>query len=69
MRTKVLITFIAVLAMLGLSTPAQAIVNGQPDGNGHPFVGELLFYVPDAVDSRFTDPGGWFTCTGARPWS
>jgi hypothetical protein len=64
MRTKVLITFIAVLAMLGLSTPAQAIVNGQPDGNGHPFVGELLFYVPDAVDSRFTDPGGWFTCTG-----
>lgn len=64
MRTKVLITFIAVLAMLGLSTPAQAIVNGQPDDGGHPFVGELLFYVPDAVDSRFTDPGGWFTCTG-----
>ena len=64
MRTKVLITFIAVLAMLGLSTPAQAIVNGQPDDSGHPFVGELLFYVPDAVDSRFTDPGGWFTCTG-----
>ena len=50
MRTKVLITFIAVLAMLGLSTPAQAIVNGQPDDGGHPFVGELLFYVPDAVD-------------------
>ena len=39
-------------------------MNGQPDNGAHPFVGELLFYVPDAVDSRFTDPGGWFTCTG-----
>lgn len=64
MRARILITFVAVLAMLGWSTPAQAIVNGQPDDGEHPFVGELLFYVPDAVDSRFTDPGAWFTCTG-----
>jgi len=64
MRAKILITFVAVLAMLGWSTPAQAIVNGQPDNGEHPFVGELLFYVPDATDSRFTDPGAWFTCTG-----
>jgi hypothetical protein len=27
-------------------------------------VGELLFYVPDAVDPRFTTPGAWFTCSG-----
>jgi hypothetical protein len=27
-------------------------------------VGELLFYVPDAVDPRFTDPGSWFSCSG-----
>lgn len=27
-------------------------------------VGELLFYVPDAPDPRFTTPGAWFTCTG-----
>ena len=64
MRTKVLITLVALLAMLGLSTPAQAIVNGEADNREHPFVGELLFYVPDDVDSRFDDPGGWFTCTG-----
>ncbi|MEO8105796.1 MAG: trypsin-like serine protease [Actinomycetes bacterium] len=64
MRTKVLITLVAVTAMLGLSTPAQAIVNGQADDGEHPYVGELLFYVPDDIDSRFTDPGGWFTCSG-----
>jgi hypothetical protein len=27
-------------------------------------VGQLLFYVPDAVDPRFTTPGAWFTCSG-----
>ena len=26
-------------------------------GGEHPYVGELLFFVPDAVDPRFTDPG------------
>ena len=35
-----------------------------PDGGEHPYVGELLFFVPDAADPRFDDPGGWFTCTG-----
>jgi len=64
MRAKVLITLVAVLAMLGWSTPAQAIVNGQPDNGEHPFVGQLLFYVPDDGDSRFDDPGAWFNCTG-----
>ena len=39
--------------------------NGTPDGGPSiPYVGELLFYVPDAADSRFDDPGGWFTCSG-----
>jgi hypothetical protein len=45
-------------------SPASAIVKGQPDAGEHPYVGQLLFYVPDAVDSRFDDPGGWFNCTG-----
>ncbi|HEU5490842.1 MAG TPA: trypsin-like serine protease [Gaiellaceae bacterium] len=45
--------------------PAGAIVNGGvPDEGAHPMVGELLFYVPDAPDPRFTTPGAWFTCTG-----
>ena len=64
MRKKILIAVLAVIAMVGWATPAQAIVNGQPDDGEHPFVGQLLFYVPDDIDSRFDDPGGWFTCTG-----
>jgi hypothetical protein len=64
MRKKILIAIGAVIAMVGLATPAQAIINGTPDNGEHPYVGELLFYQPDDIDSRFDDPGGWFTCTG-----
>jgi hypothetical protein len=60
-------TFAAVLAAafaIG-AVPAGAIVNGGvPDNGAHPQVGELLFFVPDAVDPRFRDPGAWFTCSG-----
>ena len=35
-----------------------------PDGGEHPYVGQLLFYVPTDVDPRFDTPGGWFNCTG-----
>jgi hypothetical protein len=52
-----------VLALVG-ALPVAAITHGQPDGGDHPYVGELLFYVPDEVDARFTDPGSWFGCTG-----
>lgn len=44
--------------------PAAAIVGGEPDNGEHPYVGQLLFYVPNAIDPRFEDPGGWFNCTG-----
>ena len=53
-----------VAAGLSMSWPAQAIVGGAPDAGEHPFVGQLLFYVPSAIDPRFDDPGGWFNCTG-----
>ena len=43
---------------------ASAITNGQPDNGAHPYVGELLFYVPDEVDPRFNTPGAWFDCSG-----
>jgi hypothetical protein len=46
------------------AVPVWAITNGQPDAGEHPYVGQLLFYVPDAVDSRFTTPGAWFNCSG-----
>ena len=54
----------ALLAALVLAAPVGAITNGAPDNGEHPYVGELLFYVPDAVDGRFDDPGGWFSCSG-----
>ena len=55
---------IAVLASVLVATPTMAITSGQPDNGEHPYVGQLIFYVPDAVDSRFSDPGGWFNCSG-----
>ena len=50
--------------MLTPVAPAHAIVGGAPDQGEHPYVGQLLFYVPEEVDPRFTDPGAWFNCTG-----
>ncbi|MGW0230446.1 trypsin-like serine protease [Actinopolymorpha singaporensis] len=65
MRTRILLVAVAaVLAVIAGTVPAQAITHGTPDGQRHPFVGELLFYVPDEADSRFDDPGSWFTCSG-----
>ena len=62
MRARIL-ALIAALSLLFVPAAAQAITNGVPDDNAHPYVGELLFYVPDAQDPRFTDPGAWFTCS------
>ncbi len=64
MRSRLLTLVFAALLLLVPAVPAQAITNGVPDGGEHPFVGELLFYVPDDVDPRFNDPGSWYTCTG-----
>jgi hypothetical protein len=61
---KLVFALVAVAGAVAPSFPSSAIVNGQPDGGEHPYVGELLFFVPDAIDPRFTDPGGWFTCSG-----
>ena len=65
MVKRVLALFTAIVGFFILvPSSAQAITNGQPDNGAHPYVGELLFYVPDEIDPRFTDPGGWFTCSG-----
>ncbi|HYL14997.1 MAG TPA: trypsin-like serine protease [Terriglobales bacterium] len=40
-----LMAVITVLAVLGSAPIASAITNGQPDGNGHPYVGVLVFDV------------------------
>ena len=61
---RVLSILAAVLASVAVVAPVGAITHGAPDNGEHPYVGELLFYVPDAADPRFDDPGGWFNCTG-----
>jgi hypothetical protein len=53
-----------IVAVLALAAPVGAITNGQADAGEHPYVGQLFFFDPDYVDSRFTDPGGWFNCSG-----
>src|SRR5262245_4802966 len=54
----------AFIAALAPALPANAITNGVPDNGAHPYVGEVIFYLPDETDARFPDPGGWFTCSG-----
>jgi hypothetical protein len=55
---------VGVVATLALAAPVGAITNGMPDGGEHPYVGQLFFHDADDVDPRFTDPGGWFNCSG-----
>lgn len=49
--------FVALVASLVTTAPAQAIVNGSPDGDGHPQVGAML-------DSRAFPDGTWSYCSG-----
>jgi hypothetical protein len=62
--TRKLAVLVGLMATLVFASPAAAITNGQPDAGEHPYVGEFLFFAPDAVDPRFDDPGGWFSCSG-----
>jgi hypothetical protein len=63
MRKKVSI-LAALIGVLAFAAPVGAITNGTADNGEHAYVGELLFFVPDAKDPRFTDAGSWFTCSG-----
>jgi hypothetical protein len=59
MKTKILVVAIVVLGIaLASFGTAQAITNGQPDGNNHPYVGRIMFYDADNV------PRSW-TCSGS----
>ena len=49
------LTKLLAAAVLSLAAvPASAVTFGEPDGNRHPFVGNILFERPD----------GYFSCTG-----
>ena len=63
MRKLAMLVGALAAALLVLVVPAGAITTGQADGGEHPYVGELLFFDADAIDSRFDDPGGWFSCS------
>ncbi len=55
----------ALLALVLLALPVSAVTKGGvPDNGEHPQVGQLLFYVPDEPSSIYSDPGGWFSCSG-----
>src|SRR5687767_428110 len=64
MRYKLFCCAVAALVIVVGATLGRAVPHGVPDANEHPYVGQLFFYIPDEVDSRFTDPGAWFTCSG-----
>jgi secreted trypsin-like serine protease len=44
MRARLLAAFAAVFVVAGLSTPADAVTNGEPDNGAHPYVGLVVFY-------------------------
>jgi hypothetical protein len=55
----------AILAIVLSAAPVGAVTKGGvPDAGEHPMVGQLIFYVPDALPSPYPDPGGWFSCSG-----
>ena len=54
---------IATAALLVLAVPASAITYGQPDGNGHPFVGSIVLDIP--AGNPIVPAGGLFQwCSG-----
>jgi len=62
-RSLAVMTAFLVLALT--AAPAAAVTKGgSADAGEHPYVGQLIFYVPDAPTSLYPDPGGWFSCSG-----
>ncbi len=52
-----LVMVIAIVVLLSITTPAQAITNGELDGNRHPNVGGLM------SPTQYSD-GTWLYCSG-----
>ncbi len=52
MHKKLFVTFVVLMSLLLLVTPAFAVQFGQPDGNGHPHVGLLVFDVGGSPSHR-----------------
>ena len=56
-RMRRLLIVASFLGLLALASPAAAITNGSPDGNGHPNVGGL-------VAAQAYSDGTWIHCSG-----
>jgi V8-like Glu-specific endopeptidase len=52
MRTRLIVALVAALTLVGLTSPAKAVTDGQPDGGAHPYVGLVVFYVGGAPSHR-----------------
>ena len=46
MRNRMLGTLV-VAAFLAAYAPVMTVTNGQPDGNGHPYVGVVIQFIPN----------------------
>jgi len=64
MRKKLAAAALLFSLLLAASPVAAITKGGVPDAGEHPMVGQLVFYVPDALPSPYDDPGGWFSCSG-----
>lgn len=60
-RRRVLIAVVVLALAWATGGAIYAITNGQPDGDGHPYVGLLLFFVTDSNDELVP---GWI-CSGS----
>ena len=57
MRGKLIVVRF-IVAFLVAMTPVMAVTNGRPDGNGHPYVGVAIQFIPDM-------PGFINVCSGS----
>ena len=53
-----LIAMLFITAFLAASAPVMTVTNGQPDGNGHPYVGVAIQFIPSM-------PGFVTVCSGS----
>jgi hypothetical protein len=58
MRRALIAVFLMVAVALGPATVGLAVTNGQPDGNGHPYVGIAIQDIPSM-------PGYVYVCSGS----
>jgi len=71
MRFRILLILTLILGMVGLlrAAPVAAVQYGQPDGDGHPYVGLVVFYDEHIDEVWIKEPPASEPrpCGGSRP--